>query len=104
MGDVHEVVVQGHKVAHKRVVIKRKLGGKEKKEIEILKRLSSHEHMIQLLGTYTHHQFLGILLYPVAVCDMHTFFEDVEAWLNTGLQPNTLETRQQMLDVSQRGR
>jgi serine/threonine protein kinase len=104
MGDVHEVVVQGHKVAHKRVVIKRKLGGKEKKEIEILKRLSSHEHMIQLLGTYTHHQFLGILLYPVAVCDMHTFFEDVEAWLNTGLQPNTLETRQQMLDMSQRGR
>jgi hypothetical protein len=37
MGDVHEAVVQGHKLALKRMVIKRKLGGKEKREIEILK-------------------------------------------------------------------
>jgi serine/threonine protein kinase len=104
MGDVHEVVIQGHRVAHKRMVVRRKLGGKEKKEIEILKRLSSHEHMIQLLGTYTHRQFLGILLYPVAICDMHTFFEDVEAWYNTGLESTILNTRQQMLDVNQKGR
>lgn len=32
MGDVHEVVIQGYNVAHKRMVVKRKLGGKEKKK------------------------------------------------------------------------
>jgi serine/threonine protein kinase len=103
-GDVHEVTVQGHKLAHKRLVVKRKLGGKEKREINILKRLSSHEHMIQLVGTYTHRQFLGILLYPVAVCDLHTFFEDVEAWHKTGSQSNNLETRQNMLDTAEKSR
>jgi serine/threonine protein kinase len=103
-GDVHEVTVQGHKLAHKRLVVKRKLGGKEKREINILKRLSSHEHMIQLVGTYTHRQFLGILLYPVAVCDLHTFFEDVEAWHKTGGQSNNLETRQNMLDTTEKSR
>jgi serine/threonine protein kinase len=104
MGDVHEAVVQGHKLALKRMVIKRKLGGKEKREIEILKRLSSHEHIIQLVGTYTHRQFLGLLLYPVAVCDLHTFFEDVEAWHDTGQESNSVETRKDLLDAAQESR
>jgi serine/threonine protein kinase len=102
MGDVHEVIVQGHKLALKRMVIKRKLGGKEKREIEILKRLSSHDHIIQLVGTYTHRQFLGLLLYPVAVCDLHTFFEDVEAWHGTGDESNSLETRKELLDTTEK--
>jgi len=98
MGDVYETTVQGHKIAHKRIVVKRKIGDSEKKEIEILKRLSSHTHMIQLVGTYTHRQFLGILLYPVAVCDLHTFFEDVEAWSSVRLEGNTTEARLEALD------
>jgi serine/threonine protein kinase len=104
MGDVHEITVQGYKLAHKRMVIKRKLAGKEKREIEILKRLSPHQHIIQLVGTYTHRQFLGLLLYPVAVCDLHTFFEDVEAWHDTGSGSNSLHARKGMLDTAQKGR
>lgn len=82
MGDVHEISIQGWNLAHKKILFRRKIGEKEKKEIEILKRLS-HVHMVQLIGTYTHQKFLGILLYPVAVCDLHTFFEDVEDWSST---------------------
>jgi serine/threonine protein kinase len=104
MGDVHEVTIQGYRLALKRMVIKRKLGGNEKKEIEILKRLSSHEHIIQLVGTYTHRQFLGLLLYPVAVCDLHTFFEDVEAWHATGNESTSLHTRKEVLDTAQKTR
>ena len=101
MGDVHEVTVKGHKLALKRMVIKRKLDGREKREIEILKRLSSHQHIIQLVGTYTHHQFLGLLLYPVAVCDLHTLFEDVEAWQATEVHSSNLDSRKNMLDTAQ---
>jgi serine/threonine protein kinase len=31
-------------------------------------------------------KFLGIIMYPVTVCDLYTFFEDVEAWTDLVLQ------------------
>jgi serine/threonine protein kinase len=102
VGDVHEVIVQGHRLALKRMVIKRKLGDKDKKEIAILERLPSHQHIIQLMGTYTHRQFLGLLLYPVAVCDLHTFFDDVEAWHDTGNDSSSPDARKGELDTGQR--
>lgn len=98
MGDVYETTIRGWKLAHKRIVVKRKIGTPERKEIEILKRLSSHTHMIQLVGTYTHRQFLGLLLYPVAVCDLHTFFEDVEAWSNAQTSTTAIGSRLRVLD------
>jgi serine/threonine protein kinase len=82
------------------MVVKRKLDGKEKTEIDILKRLPSHYHIIQLVGTYTHRHLLGILLYPVAVCDLHTFFEDVEAWHHTANGSRTPETRLEVLNTT----
>lgn len=97
-GDVYETKVQGWQLAHKKLVVKRKLADKEKREIEILKRLSSHVHMIQLVGTYTHRNFLGLLLYPVAVCDMYTFFEDVEAWSDVKAEYEDLEDQLDALD------
>lgn len=67
---------------------------KERPEIEILKRLA-HQHIIKLMGTYTHGPFLGLLLWPVAVCDLATFFEDVDAlnvaWMSG--EPLTVEDR-----------
>jgi hypothetical protein len=79
MSDVHETTIQGYKIAHKRTLFRRRIREKDRKEVEILKRLS-HVHIVQLVGTYAQENCLGILLYPVAVCDLHTFFEDVEAW------------------------
>jgi serine/threonine protein kinase len=85
MGDVHEVKVGGLNLAHKRMLFRRKIGERERREIEILKKLS-HSHVVQVVGTYTQNRFLGILMYPVAVCDLYTFFEDVEAWTDLVLQ------------------
>lgn len=79
MGDVYQTEVMGYKLAWKRIPLRRQVGQKDLKEIEILKRLS-HAHMIKLVGTYTHRQCLGLLLKPVAVCDLHTFFDDVESY------------------------
>ncbi|KAF2797022.1 kinase-like protein [Melanomma pulvis-pyrius CBS 109.77] len=78
MGGVYETVISGHAFAWKRRFCRRKISDAERKEIEILKKLS-HPHIVQLVGTYTHRQFLGLLLHPVAVCDLATFFDDCEA-------------------------
>jgi hypothetical protein len=44
-GDVHEVTVQGCKLAHKKIFFNRRVGEKEKKEIKILTKLS-HVHTV----------------------------------------------------------
>jgi serine/threonine protein kinase len=77
MGGVYETTIGDYTFAWKRRFCRRKITDVEKKEIEILKKLA-HEHIIQLVGTYTHRQFLGLLLYPVAVCDLATFIDDYE--------------------------
>jgi serine/threonine protein kinase len=55
----------------------RGIGFEQQKEIEILKKLR-HRHIIELMGTYTHGPFLGLLLSPVAGCDLHIFMEDID--------------------------
>jgi hypothetical protein len=48
-----------------------------------LKKLN-HTHLIALVGTYTQAMWIGMLLHPVAVCDLSVFFEDAEAfWSGT---------------------
>lgn len=47
-------------------------------EVEALKKLS-HRHVIQLIASYTHTRSVGLLLHPVAVCDLGTFFDNAEA-------------------------
>ncbi|OCL00876.1 kinase-like protein [Cenococcum geophilum 1.58] len=79
-GGVWETHCKGVALAWKRKYCRRKIGDAERKEITILKKLS-HNHIVKLVGTYTYRQFLGLLLWPVAVCDMATFFEDFETVL-----------------------
>lgn len=61
MGDVYQTEVLGFKLAWKRIPLRRQVAQKDLKEMEILKKLS-HTHMIELIGTYTHRQCLGLLL------------------------------------------
>ena len=75
--------MQGIRLAWKKVVVSPKSCLTSRKEVEVLRKLS-HIHMIQLVGTYTHKHVLGMLLFPVAVCDLKTFFDDVEAHWTTG--------------------
>ena len=76
-GGVYETHCKGVAVAWKRRFCRRKIGDAEKKELNILKKLQ-HKHIIKLVGTYSQGPILGLLLFPVAVCDLATFFEDVE--------------------------
>jgi serine/threonine protein kinase len=83
-GGVYETSCNGVKLAWKRKYCRRKIGEEERREIEVIKKLS-HRHIIRLMGTYTHGQFLGLLLWPVATCDLASFLEDVD-WLQKRVQ------------------
>jgi serine/threonine protein kinase len=78
-GGVYETSCNGVKLAWKRKYYRRKIGERERREIEVIKKLS-HRHIIRLMGTYTHGPFLGLLLWPVATCDLASLLEDVD-WL-----------------------
>jgi serine/threonine protein kinase len=80
-GGVYETNCNGIALAWKRKFCRTKIGKRELQEIEIIKRLR-HQHIIRLVGTYTHGQFLGLLLWPVAVCDLADLMEDRD-WLQS---------------------
>jgi serine/threonine protein kinase len=82
-GRVYETTVKGIAVAWKRKYCKKGITEAEKKEIDILKKLR-HKHIVQLVGTYSRPPLLGILTYPVAVCDLLTVFEEMEEWNSKG--------------------
>ncbi|KAH6863092.1 kinase-like domain-containing protein [Alternaria alternata] len=77
---VHETTVKGFKVAWKRSSRHKQSKESIRLEVEVLKKLS-HRHLVRLIGSYTHKRYVGLLLHPVAVCDLGTFFEDAEAHL-----------------------
>lgn len=79
-GGVFETMVCGQKVAWKRRYCRRQIVQQELREMDILKKLD-HPHVVKLIGTYTHGPFLGLLLWPVAVCDLGTFMDDANALL-----------------------
>ena len=83
-GHVYETTIRGHTFAWKKIYCRHKIGEAERREINILKKVS-HRHIIQLAGSYTHRQFLGLLLYPVALCDLATVMEACELHLVSGV-------------------
>ncbi|EON62509.1 serine/threonine protein kinase [Coniosporium apollinis CBS 100218] len=78
-GGVYETTCKGVALAWKRSYCRGLIGPEERKEIEVLKKLS-HCHIIELVGTYSHGPFLGLLLWPVAVCDLGIFMEDCDVF------------------------
>jgi len=76
-GPVIQTVIKGVRVALKRIYCRQRVKQKDLQEIEIIRKLK-HPHIIQLVGSYTRGHYLGILLYPVATCDLATFLEDID--------------------------
>lgn len=90
LGIVVETEIEGIAVAWKRTYTRR-LTPQQTNEINILGQLSEqrHKHIVELVGSYTHRQRgiyeLGILLWPVAQCDLAVFMHEVDAlgqWIN----------------------
>jgi serine/threonine protein kinase len=76
-GGVYETICKGVRLAWKTKYCSRGIRAEQLREMDILRRLS-HHHIIRLMGTYTQGLFLGLLLAPVAVCDLKTFMEDID--------------------------
>lgn len=76
-GPVVKTVIKGVCVALKRIYCRQGIGRQHLQEIEIIRKLM-HPHIIQLAGSYTRGPYLGLLIYPVARCDLATYLEDID--------------------------
>jgi len=82
--DVYEVTCQGILVARKQIYCTRHMKIEDvKRELDILKKLS-HKHVVTLLGSYTQNKILGLLLHPVAVCDLGVFLDELDEEQRSG--------------------
>jgi hypothetical protein len=82
-GQVDKVLslISFKKYARKRVLRTAAFGGRNAaaqrafiKEIEILKRLK-HWHIVEFVGSYTDHKYIGVLMEPIADMDLATYLE-----------------------------
>jgi serine/threonine protein kinase len=84
-GPVYETIYNGIKVAWKRVIYRNRLTQGDRKEIDIIKRLR-HRHVVEVVASYdscaTRPYLLGLLLWPVGVCDLGTFLDDIDSSLS----------------------
>lgn len=92
---VHRVILNGIPLARKtfQVYTPSELSD-IKKEVDHVKTLSGHKHIIRLVGTYldrhSSHSTFYILTFPVADCDMAAFLADFEASVFPDCPPDTI--------------
>ncbi|KAF2113256.1 kinase-like domain-containing protein [Lophiotrema nucula] len=84
--DVHEATCNGLRIAVKRRYLSRQAVdiASFKKEMQILERASEHHHIVKIIGSFVQARTVGILLWPVAGCDLGVFLDDLDT-----LQPQT---------------
>ncbi|KAF2471545.1 kinase-like protein [Lindgomyces ingoldianus] len=73
-GEVVEVTCKGVKLALKKIYHRYGIQNNQMKEIDILKD-TKHRHIVRLVGTFTQRPYLGLLIWPVARCDLSVVFE-----------------------------
>lgn len=73
-GEVVQVTCKGMDLAMKRIRQRRHLSNVQVGEIEVLKSLS-HRHIVQIVGTFYQAPHIGLLMWPVATCDLATVLE-----------------------------
>ena len=76
-GEVVEATCKGIKFALKKIYHRHKVQIGQIKEIDVLKKLK-HRHIVRLVGTYTQQPYLGLLIWPVARCDLAVILEFME--------------------------
>lgn len=77
-GGVYETFCKGIALAWKtRYCRKKESQATQRREIEVLKRLD-HRHVVRLVGSYTQGPELGLLIWPVAICDLGAFMDDID--------------------------
>lgn len=76
-GEVVEATCKGVIFALKKIYNRNKVQIGQMKEIDVLKKLK-HRHIVRLVGTYTQPPYLGLLIWPVARCDLALVLEFME--------------------------
>jgi serine/threonine protein kinase len=106
-GEVHATKVGGIAVAWKRyTTTARRLTEEELNEAKIMEKMSKrrHHHVVELIGSYIHRYRggieLGLLMWPVAHCNLASFLEDID-YLGDSichLASGTLNSRPEFID------
>jgi serine/threonine protein kinase len=89
---VHRTTCKRVALAWKRVYCRRPVDLAQRQEIERIKRLD-HHHVMRLVGTYTFKSFLGVLLWPVAMCDLGALMKDLDHYLDPSTLTKELDLR-----------
>lgn len=80
--EVHEVDSKGTAFALKRRRVLRRNMHQElnafEKERANMERVNDHRHVAKIIATFVHSRFIGILMWPVAICDLGAFFDDLD--------------------------
>jgi len=80
--EVHEVVYHETTFALKRRRVLRRNTYRDlkefKKEQANMEKVKHHQHVAKIVGTFVHPRVIGILIWPAAICDMGTFFDDLD--------------------------
>lgn len=78
--DCVEHVLNGQELAHKVFSLTPEFESRLQQsflvEIESLKKLTGHRHIVEYLGAYRRPNSLGLLLRPVATCDLYKFLRN----------------------------
>ncbi|KAJ4377332.1 hypothetical protein N0V83_000157 [Neocucurbitaria cava] len=97
-GVVDETKIDGIAVAWKRISTRaRQLTKQEMNEVQILSQISKrrHRHIVELIGSYVHRHKggieLGMLIWPVADCDLASFLQDLD-YLGDSFKQTTTST------------
>jgi hypothetical protein len=61
-----------------------------KRELNNLRKLSSHQHIVQLLCAYETPHTLGLLLSPIATCDLNQYLESPRQYVKLGKPKSVL--------------
>lgn len=95
--DCVEHVLRGYEVARKTFMLTSRLEQRMQSsfqtEISSLKKLSGYRHIVEYVGAYQSPYCLGLLLRPVADCDLYQFLKSPKAFGFTEAEQQTLLLR-----------
>lgn len=104
-GSVDETKIGGVTVAWKRISTRaRRLTNEEMNEVKILGEISKqrHKHVVELIGSYIHRYRggieLGMLIWPVAHCDLAHFLQDIDYLGDSFIESETTNTSPEDLE------
>jgi Protein kinase domain len=91
---VDKVICNGRILARKQIFCNRRLPlDTAIKELEVIRKVEDHRHVIEIVGSYTQRNVFGIFLHPAAECDLQTALERLDDHASGTFAHRTYYTR-----------